>query len=184
MSHIIGVMDSANLANILGALALRLSDEMRAAVVSDERDATGMAALVHLSKYPGESIEGLRVPLELSHSGGVRLVDRLVNAGHVERHAGVDARSVALRLTRKGREVTLSALARRQEVLARALRSLPESERGVLGELVSRLLVHEVATEPAALRTCRLCNYVACRECPITVALGESAGSGGSGSHA
>ena len=168
-------MDATNLANVLGALVLRLGDELRAAVVGPERDATAMTALVHLSKYPDETIEGLRVPLALTHSGGVRLVDRLEAAGYVERHEGADARAVALRLTRKGREVAGAVLARREEVLARVLRVLSAPEREVLGGLVSRLLVHEVPTAPAAMRTCRLCDYAACRQCPIGSALGDPA---------
>jgi DNA-binding MarR family transcriptional regulator len=160
-------MDAANLGNVLGALALRLSDELRTAVVGPERDATAMTALVHLAKYPGESIEGLRVPLELTHSGGVRLVNRLVTAGYVDRHEGADARAVALRLTRKGKEVAGKVLARREEVLARVMQVLSSSEREVLAGLVSRLLVNEVPTAAVALRTCRLCDYDACRQCPI-----------------
>ncbi len=166
-------MDAANLTNVLGALVLRLGDAMRDAVAGPERDATAMTALVHLAKYPGESIQGLRGPLALTHSGAVRLVDRLAAAGYVERHDGADARAVALRLTRKGREVAEAVLRRREEVLARALRGLSAREREALGGLVHRLLANEAAA--AAARTCRLCDYAACRQCPVGAALGEPA---------
>ncbi len=163
-------MDDANLANVLGAFATRLADLVRASVTDTGHDASSAAALVHLSKYPGEAIEGLRPPLELSHSGCVRLVDRLAEAGLLERRDAGDARAVALHLTRKGREAAAEVLRRREEVLARALGSLARHERDALGRILQRLLPREVPTVAAALRACRFCDYGACRTCPLGTA--------------
>jgi DNA-binding MarR family transcriptional regulator len=160
-------MDDANLANVLGAFATRLTDLVRAALTATGHDASEAAALVHLSKYPGEAIEGLRAPLELSHSGCVRLVDRLVEAGLVERREAGDGRAVALHLTRKGKEAAANLLRRREEVLARAVSSLGVQERDVLARVIQRLLPREVPTVSVALRTCRFCDYGACRVCPF-----------------
>ena len=161
-------MDDDTLANALGALAVRMADEVHAAVTSTGYDATAIGALVHLSKYPDQPIEGLRVPLELSHSGCVRLVDRLVEGGLVERRGGApDARAVALHVTRKGREAAAVALRARQEVLARTIHLLSPNERASLEKLLRRLLPQEVPSERVALRACRYCDYGACRSCPL-----------------
>jgi DNA-binding MarR family transcriptional regulator len=166
-------MDPGNLGNVLGALALHLTDQMRAAAIGPDQDASAMTALVHLAKYPDDSIESLRVPLQLTHSGGVRLVNRLVAAGYVERRAGADARVVALRLTRKGREVAAEAVARREAVLARALQALAPAERDQLAGLLCRVLAHEVPTEAIARLACRWCDYNACQKCPVSESLSD-----------
>jgi DNA-binding MarR family transcriptional regulator len=161
-------METANVANVLGALAVRLTDEIRSNGGALELDPAAVAALIHLSKYPCESVEGLRRPLDLSHSGCVRLADRLVAGAYVERRSAAnDGRSVALLLTRKGRALAEEALRRREEVLARALACLSLAERGTLGKLVGKILATEVGSPAAALRTCRLCDYEACQTCPL-----------------
>jgi DNA-binding MarR family transcriptional regulator len=161
-------MEASNVANILGALALRLTDEIRADMDALELDPAAVAALVHLSKHPGESIEGLRRPLGLSHSGCVRLADRLVAAAYIERgSAANDARSVALHSTRKGRALAAKALRQREEVLSRALACLSPAERATLGKLAGKILASEVGSLAAGLRACRLCDYEACETCPL-----------------
>jgi len=161
-------MDANNVANILGAFALRMSDELSAEIADPEVDASSIGALVHLSKYAGSSIEDLRAPLWLSHSGCVRVVDRLVSKRLVERREAEDGRAVAILLTRKGRAMAEAALERREERLIRALQPLSKAEQGVLGDLLARVLTWEVQTVGSALRACRLCDYAACRECPMT----------------
>lgn len=126
-----------------------------------------MTALSLLATYPDCSIEELRAPLGLSHSGGVRLVDRLAAAGHVERRGGDDARSVALRLTRRGREAAAAAMAQRAEVLARAIHVLGREEQRLLGQLASKILERAVPLPQMAGKTCRLCDHDACVVCPF-----------------
>ena len=93
-------------ANLLGALALTLSDRAAAAVQADAGvSRSDAAALVTLRNYAeGEPLDLLRRALALSHPGVVRLADRLQARGLVERHRGDrDGRAVALRLTAAGR---------------------------------------------------------------------------------
>jgi DNA-binding MarR family transcriptional regulator len=156
---------------VLGAFVCFVSDEMQRAVEGAEREPKDVAALVHLSKYPGQSVEGLRAPLDLTHSGCVRLVDRLERAGLLRREAGVDARSVALRLTRKGEQAVETALLRRASVLESIISELTPSERSQLGNLVSKVLSGRVLEPGLAYRTCRLCDYEACKACPVAQAL-------------
>jgi DNA-binding MarR family transcriptional regulator len=160
-------MSPENLGNVLGALATLFSDQMSAAVSSTGLQLAEATALSLLTTYPECSIEELRAPLGLSHSGGVRLVDRLAAAGHVERRVGGDARSVALRLTRRGREAAAAAMAQRAEVLARAVHMLSREEQRVLGQLASKILEQAAPLPQMAEKTCRLCDHDACVVCPF-----------------
>ena len=159
-------MRLANVPNLLGSLAVLLADEVSDAV-SRDHSPTASAAILVLDKYPGVSVEELRGPLALSHSGCVRLVDRLEGEGHVERRAGADARAIAISLTRKGRDAAALARARREEVLLSAVSTLTREEQEVLGELVTKLLDRNVVVPRTAMRTCRLCDYDACVSCPM-----------------
>ena len=87
--------DDAHLGNVFGTLSLVVTDRMRDATegAAGQR-AAGPAALVMLHEFrPGASVEDLRHAVGLTHSGAVRLVDRLVAAGDVERRAADDARA-------------------------------------------------------------------------------------------
>ena len=159
-------MKLANVANLLGSLAVLLVDGMSEAV-SREDSSTSSVAVLLLDKYPGSSVEELRGPLALSHSGCVRLVDRLEGEGYVERRAGVDARTVAINLTRKGRDAAALARARREDFLLSAVSTLTREEQRLLGEVVTKLLDRNVVVPRTAMRTCRLCDYEACVSCPM-----------------
>lgn len=169
-------------ANLLGALALVLADRMRQAVV-DAAGATsaGPAALAFLDGFgDGRSIDQLRAVVGLSSSGAVRLVDRLQGEGLVERRAGVDARSVALHLTSRGRAVAAAIRHARAHAVGRALEGLSRDERAALTPLLERLL-REITVQRMRDRgvgqvppdgwLCRLCDPSACgREvgrCPV-----------------
>ncbi len=165
------VMNSSRVANLLGAFGLLVSDAVGSALGDARLEPTSMTALVHLSKYPGESIDGLRGPLELSHSGCVRLVDRIEAAGYVVREKAQDGRAVALQLTRKGREAAAGSLRRRGNWLRRSLRSLTAEEQETLGRLLAKVLSFEVSNSSQALRVCRACDYRACTLCPVAEAL-------------
>src|SRR6266567_3796170 len=66
-------------ANLLGALALAVCDRLHEATehLDDGLAASEPAALVTLAHYPGQSILALGRTLGLTHSGAVRLADRL-----------------------------------------------------------------------------------------------------------
>ena len=89
-------------ANLLGALGLLLADRL-AEAVAPAGGASAAEALVTLhARGGGRSIDALARVVGLSHSGTVRLADRLVSAGLAERRRGADQRSTALRLTPAG----------------------------------------------------------------------------------
>jgi MarR family transcriptional repressor of emrRAB len=161
------------LANVLGAFALAVSDEVEAATAQAAgHTGAGPAALVALSDLlAGRSVDDLRRAVGVTHSGGVRVVDRLVGDGLAERRPGADGRSVALALTPVGRRLAVRVRDARQATLQQALAVLDDSEQAALGDLLDKLVAGVVgrrlearaagATPPGGW-LCRLCDPVAC----------------------
>jgi DNA-binding MarR family transcriptional regulator len=121
LSHIVAVERNANL---LGALGVAVSDVLwrnlgEAPVVA----ASEVAALVTVANYPGQPIEVLRATLGLTHSGAVRVVDRLQRAGLLTRVPAGRGRSVALTVTDAGLAQVERIQARRLAVLSRVLKN-------------------------------------------------------------
>src|SRR6516164_5687098 len=120
---------SRRMENLMGALAVALSDEIGSAVETATGHAGAMgAALATLAQEPGLSIEQLRVPLGRTQSATVRVVDQLVAEGHAERRPGRDQRSVAVVLTPKGTEAAAQVLASRERALGDAVGALGPGE--------------------------------------------------------
>jgi DNA-binding MarR family transcriptional regulator len=165
--------DDAHGANLLGALALAVSDRMDEALGHTVgRSQTAAAALSALDQFlDGPTVERLAQVVGLSQSGAVRLVDRLERDGLVRRGAGSDARSITVVLTPTGRRVARRLRERRDELLVDILGPLDAAERHVFEDLAGRLLVG-MMREPGATRWgCRLCDLGACGravgQCPI-----------------
>jgi len=170
------------LTNLVGAFALALTDRVREATeATAHHTAAGPSALVALHEFvDGRSLEELRQVVGLTHSGTVRLVDRLAEQGHVERRTGRDGRSVALVLTARGRRVAQRVIDARAQAIDALLTNLSDDERSALAALTERLLA--AVTEdrlgerargrlPAGGWLCRQCDFDACGrprgECPI-----------------
>jgi MarR family transcriptional repressor of emrRAB len=169
-------------ANLVGALVLALGDELRDAVErAGGHGASGPAALVALDGLlAGASIDGLSRVCGLSHSGAVRLVDRLAEAGLVERRLGADGRAVALWATPAGRRAARRIRAQREAALEGALAPLGAAERAALAGAAEVVLAGMAAGTPARDRICRLCDTDACGRprgrCPVgRAARGEGA---------
>src|SRR5438477_693971 len=134
-------MSDSRTANLLGALVLALDDDISAATAAaTDHGAASPAALVCIHWQPGSTIEALRQKLKLSHSGTVRLLDRLEADGALERRPGRDGRSVALTLSVQGRRRVREILEARRALLTEALTPLSPSERRTLGSLLEKVL--------------------------------------------
>jgi DNA-binding MarR family transcriptional regulator len=171
--------DPGRAANVLGALALALTDRMSDAAEEAGgqavTDAVALSALVHVLP-PAPSIDLLRQVLGLTHSGAVRLVDRLEQAGHVRRVPGADRRTTAVRLTAAGRRAATRVTAGRTDLLRGALDALSAEEQERFADLAGRVLAG-LRRDPAATGgpitrwTCRLCDTTACARtegrCPV-----------------
>lgn len=166
--------DDLRTANLLGAAVLALYDELRGALEGTTgRAGEGPAALVVLGHQPGLSNDALSRLLGLTHTGSVRLIDRLISDGLVERRASaLDRRGVALFLTPAGEAARLQVLTARQQVLAPLVDRLTSQEQVQLGDLLGKLLQTTARDDTHKLRICRLCDSGACGRCPIHVPVG------------
>jgi DNA-binding MarR family transcriptional regulator len=173
---------SAREANLLGTLSLAVTGRVEAAVADGLlHGPSAPAALTALEGYlGGEPIDALARVLDLTHSGAVRLVDRLAGAGLVERRRGGDGRSVAVTLTPAGQRAAAEIRAARERALAEALSVLGAEERRVLTGLHEKLLAGLTDGRASARRMCRLCDAEACGHergtCPVTRAASAPAG--------
>jgi DNA-binding MarR family transcriptional regulator len=151
-------------ANVLGALAVAITDRMSTAVAAAAgQSVSAAAALSALHNFPDPpNLDRLGQVLGLTHSGAVRLVDRLAEAGLVVRNPGVDGRSRVLALTPAGRTVAERVTAARTDALAGLLADLNPDERRALHGLTGRLMAALVRTKEGGAWTCRLCDLRAC----------------------
>jgi MarR family transcriptional repressor of emrRAB len=163
---------STRTANLLGAHALVATDRMRRAAGMELSSAAVLSALWTFAD--GASIDELRRVLDLSHSGGVRIVGRLVARGLVARETDpADRRAVRLHLTADGRRTARRLLASRQEALTELLAPLGQREMADLERLLERLLAAVTGEREAANRICRFCDPDVCghpNRCPVTQA--------------
>ncbi len=177
MSH-----TSARQANLLGTLALAVTGRVEGALAAvSPAGPSAPAALSALEGYlGGEPIDALAHVLGLSHSGAVRVVDRLAADGLAERRRGADGRSVAVTLTAAGCSAAAEIRTARESALAEVLAALDPGERRALTELNEKLLAGLTSDRASARRICRLCDSVACGHergtCPVTTAVRARAG--------
>lgn len=166
-------MNTDRTANLLGALALALTDRMtEEAEIRAEHGAAAPAALVSVGIDPGLSVGALAQTVGLTHSSTVRLVDRLARDGLMERRDGPDGRSIELHLTRQGTARRRAILKGRHQVLSEALAALPTDDQAALTPLMETLLDAITRDRQQANHICRLCDEDVCPEatCPVECA--------------
>lgn len=156
--------DRAAAANVLGAVALAVADQIPVTVTpaggrSDSAAAT-LSALYHFPGHP--TVDRLGQVVGLTHSGAVRLVDRLAGAGLVERTPGTDRRSRSVRLTASGRRAARRVSGRRTAYLTSLLAGLSPAETGALYELLGRVMGQVVEHKGGGAWICRMCDLQAC----------------------
>ncbi|WP_067565480.1 MarR family winged helix-turn-helix transcriptional regulator [Nocardia acidivorans] len=170
-------------ANVLGALSLMVADRMNTAV--DAVTALGPsapAALAAMHQFlDGGSVTQLSSVLGLTHSGTVRLVDRLAAEGLVERGGAQDGRAVSIALTEQGRHTADEILRTREQSLTSALSALSPNQIDNLAAALDTMLTTvtraraEQRSAPGNNRPqpwlCRLCDFAACGrsegDCPV-----------------
>ena len=167
------------LANVVGALALVVTDEMGRAVLGatggDRGSVTDAAALSALSQFlDGASVDRLHRVLGLTPSGAVRLVDRLESDGLVVRGPGADGRSRAVTLTGPRREAAAALTGARRAVLTGMLDGFTADELAVLEGMLARMMSNAVNAKTGGAWICRLCDLTACERaagrCPAMAA--------------
>lgn len=183
--------EGARLANLLGALATGLTDRMQDAARDSARldgsDSTALIALLDFS--PDGTVQALSQICGLTHSGGVRLVNRLAAAGYMKRSPGRNARSVTVTLTPAGRAAALALRAARHAAIAATTNGLTKLQREELARacatMINALTRHRLARRadgesPAGGALCRLCDFGACQRadgnCPAARAAQSRSG--------
>ena len=161
------------IANLLGALSLAVMDRIE----QGAREVVGRggetpAALIVIG-YGPKTNDKLRRILGLSHSGTVRLVDRLVSDGLVERRPGKDGREVALYLTATGAEARNDLLVSRISAVASLLDVLSPAETKQLGTLLREVLARQDTSEMDRFTICRMCDDRVCTNCPLPTTKGK-----------
>jgi MarR family transcriptional regulator, negative regulator of the multidrug operon emrRAB len=158
--------------NLLGALVTAVNDRMQ----WQAEKAIGLggqmpAALVTIGHNYGESVEFLSGILQMSHSGCVRLVDKLDELGLIERRPGRDRRSLSLYLTPKGRELKREVLRARREALNSVFETLDGQQQKDLVGLLEVMLKAMTHCKSDADIICRLCEEQTCAQshCPVTI---------------
>lgn len=155
-------------ANLLGALGLAVADRIaQAARQTLHHAGETPAALVVIGYGLGPSNNQLRHILGLSHPGCVRLIDRLVADGLVERRQGRDRRAIALHLTDEGHALRETLLKERLAVVRSVLEPLDSAEQDTLASLLHKLLAALPGTDLECCTLCRLCDNRVCTDCPI-----------------
>ena len=155
-------------ANLLGAVGLAVSDRIsEAARTILNHSGETPAALVVIGYGQGPSNDLLRRILGLSHPGTVRLVDRLVSDGLVERKKGPDNRTIALFLTDKGQSRREQLLAGRLTAIKPFLSALDASEQKTFDRRQHKVLSSKETTDLERCSLCRLCDNRVCLNCPI-----------------
>ena len=160
------------LANLLNAAAIGLNDELEAAAGDHGLDLKAATALIALLDFtPSDSVRRLSQVIGLTHSGAVRLVDRLAAADYVRRSPGDDMRSLKVALTREGRTVALGLRQRREDAAITALAGVSRTKceeltracEAIIANLTEqRLAIRASGGVPTGGALCRLCDFGAC----------------------
>ncbi len=132
------------------------------------------AALISIDKNPGIAIDALSRILRYSHSGMVRLVQRLVDQGLVVRgREAEDGRVAALTLTKRGAAIVTAIHRRRREWLVTVLNGIPPKQLDALQAAISTVLAKLTEGREAANYICRLCDESVCTpdRCPVELAV-------------
>lgn len=186
--------ENQRLQNLLAAVATGLSDAIESAATEvaglDRVATTALVALLDFS--PEGSVRKLALGVGLTHSGTVRLVDRLTEAGLVRRATGSDQRSITIALTGRGKRLAQRIRAARAAQAEHAVATLTTRQRRelartcelVLANLTAERLEQRARGEsPAGGALCRMCDFAACGRpegrCPTAEAAAGPAGAAG-----
>lgn len=158
--------DAYIISNLLSATANLATEVMPNAT---ELASPDNAVLLAVKAHPGATIRQISELVGLSHSGAVRVVDRLQTGRLVERREGEDRRNVALHVTEHGRVTATALLDQRTGAIQRRLEKLTVEEQHQLATLLARMLEGAATDRPQAWRLCRDCDHDRCERtgCPI-----------------
>lgn len=130
--------------------SLSTADSALDALEADERG--GLVRVVRHEPFGRGTSLDIAQATALSHSGAVRLVDRLVAAHLVERRDGRDGRSLAIVLTASGRSLSRKLTEARARAIESVLENLTAPDRRALLPLADALIA-TITTQRLESRT-------------------------------
>jgi DNA-binding MarR family transcriptional regulator len=166
-------------ANVVAAYVASAQDRLHEGMRRAELEPRELAALTLIAQHDGCSVEWLRVRIELSQSGTVRLVDRLCARDLVRRGAAA-GRGVPLHATAMGVERLDAWGDARDDIVEKLLVGIPPDLRSILIEAMAATLEGTERERAQADAACRTCTWVACgTDCPVDRSVPvENAGTG------
>lgn len=168
---------SRHTANILGTLSVLIQDRVEGAWQADlDLSPMAAAAIVQTEGAPGCSIEQVATRIGLSHSATVRVIDKLVERGLIEKdRARQDARQQSLTLSKAGKRLAQQLHAVRNDVTDALLGGIDAGQVTALHQAVCRILGQAVTSPKEGDVVCRVCDEQRCHPgiCPITATLGD-----------
>ena len=152
--------------NKVGALAVLLIDALAKALADYSPSAASLLLTLH---YRGSmTATELAVVVGISQPTAVRVTDRLVRLGLIQRqaHAG---RTTPLRLTRAGERRAAGLQRDRLKAMRRLVNVLDGTERKHFEHAVNKILRDATLSRAFARTTCRLCDHSVCvgQLCPV-----------------
>lgn len=155
--------------NLWAAWTLRSHDALTAALPRGLglRDA---AALTLIGSHEGCSADWLWARIGLTQSGTVRLIDRLEGLGYVARAR--EGRSIQLSLLPSGQQMLAQWNQAREDASRQALNGLSEEQQAELIALLGQGLRETERLRVEADTACRLCDWPACSNCPVSESVG------------
>jgi MarR family transcriptional regulator, negative regulator of the multidrug operon emrRAB len=168
------MLQTSRSSNLLGAFVIAVYDQMLERIESELGiGGQAAAALVVIGFNQGRSVDFLSGALQLSHSGCVRVIDKLAQAALVERREGKDRRVVELYLTEAGERRMQVVLRTRGKYLDGLLQSLNLKQQRQFTALIETMLYDMTTCDEHAEAMCRFCDETVCPQgrCPITLAV-------------
>ncbi|MBB5154671.1 MarR family winged helix-turn-helix transcriptional regulator [Saccharopolyspora phatthalungensis] len=166
-------MHEPRLANLLGAAALAVTDEVHGAVRTTGLNPSQVTALVLLRGESGLSVTELAKRIGIHQTACTRMVDALQERGLVERRHTV-GKWTHVHPTEAGLQAAEDVLQARGHSLLRVIARLGDDDRRALVDGLEKLLTGLYEEVGSADRICRMCDRPACtptgHACPVGAA--------------
>jgi DNA-binding MarR family transcriptional regulator len=167
-------MHETRLANLLGAAALAVTDEVvHGAVRTTQLNPSQVTALVLLRGESGLSVTELAKRIGIHQTACTRMIDALQDRGLVERRHTI-GRWTQVHPTETGRQTAEDVLQARGHSLLRVIARLDDDDRRALVNGLEKLLTGLYDEIGSADRICRMCDRPACtpsgHTCPVGAA--------------
>lgn len=158
--------------NLIGTLALKIYDlQMDASVEVSGMSPTACACLISLAHQDKpQTISDIAAICKVSHSGAVRLVEKLESCGYLFKTSlGNDGRKVRVELTDEGYEMRDKILQARRSAIQPAVSKFSCSDWKVIEWAAGFILADMTGSRLESEQICRYCDAEACggSDCPV-----------------